>query len=323
MRESRGILVYVQVREKEIAEVSWEMLEIGKSLADAKNGPLYVCLAGNCAENELNRLFWYGIRTLYTGKDDISQGFCEEEHGLMLTECIWKCCPEVVLTGSTPEGKSTAAFAAANLRTGLTADCTALSWNKDGLLLQTRPAYGGKIMADILTKTARPQMVTVRQGAVQEHCKKKYQKPKMVYLNRPVCRHIQILSEKKQVLKEELRSAETILAIGAGIREKSDIKNFYNYAEKIGAYLAASRALTEKGWMPAHRQIGLSGSAVFADLLICCGISGSVQFCAGIQNVKKIIAVNTDKKAPIFKMADVCITGDMYEVMEKLTDCFF
>ena len=316
MRGYKGILVYVQVCGKKISDVSEELLAAGRRLADERHCPLYLLLAGYRMDGMIDRVSGYGAARVYLMDGEPVQNFRETVYGEILVECIRDCMPEIVLIGSTPEGKSTAAYAAAKLKTGLTADCTGLTLNEEGLLVQTRPAYGGRLMADILTKTARPQMVTVRRGVLNNPCPACGQKPEIKKLSGVEIQGLQIVSEYP-CISDPLLDAEIILAVGAGVRKREDISLFQSYAEKMHAQLASSRALVERGWMPPQSQIGLSGQAVAPKLLICCGISGSVQFCAGIRGAKKIIAVNTDRSAPVFREADFYIIGDMYKIFEK------
>lgn len=317
MKNNSGVLVFVQVCSGKLMQVSMELLAKGRTLAEKKDCPLYGLLAFPDAGKYMQTLSCFGITKLYTMEREHAVLFREDIYADALVNCVQDCRPEIVLVGSTPEGKSMAASAAARLRTGLTADCTALQFDERGFLVQTRPAYGGKRMADIITPSCVPQMVTVRQGILNEPERSVFHTPEIRKISVKTVSGIQISSEHPSDRGSELAHAKIILAVGAGVQKREDLETFYNYAQKMNARLASSRALVEKGWMPARTQIGLSGSAVSPQLLICCGISGSVQFLAGIRNAKKVIAINTDENAPIFKEADAYIVGDMYKIFEK------
>lgn len=243
-------------------------------------------------------------------------GFLAEEQCRALADYIEELRPDVVLAGATPEGRALAALLAARLRAGVTADCTALLLPEDGLLRQTRPAFGGDVMAEIVTPTARPQIATLRYGgdAIAD----------AAHSTRIAVRSVSLTPADGVTVEWVERvgtanaDARVIIAIGGGIRARGDIALFARLAERVGAELCCSRALVERGWMPRSAQIGLSGRSVSARLLITLGVSGSVQFQAGISSVGRLCAVADDASAPILRVADVPILGDLYEVVREL-----
>ncbi len=257
-----------------------------------------------------SRLKAYGLNTIYVYADTRFDSFIAEEQADALVSCIRKLQPDILLAGATPEGRMLAAMAAAALKTGVTADCTALSFREDGLLLQTRPAFGGSVMAQIVTPEARPQIATLRYGVSNAA---ETSKTKIILM--PVPENAQEESgghaEWLDRLSPQGNVERIVIAVGGGLISKDDLVLFERLAENCGAALMGSRALVERGWLPRSRQIGLSGQRTHADLLITFGISGSVQFMAGIQGIKRLCAVNIDENAPIMKAADVPIVGDM------------
>ena len=222
---------------------------------------------------------------------------------------------DVVLVPATPEGRTISSQIAAMLKTGVTADCTELEFNEDGLLVQTRPAFSGNIMASIITKEKRPQIASLRFKSEIEILDKK----------------TELIFEKSENLElpydaswldtaqnEENKHCDIIVAVGGGLNEKDDIEKFRTFAEKLNAELYSSRMLVDRGWMQRKNQIGLSGNSVSPKILITFGISGSLQFRAGLENIEKIISVNTEKDAPIMKIADVPVVCDLYEVLDEM-----
>lgn len=241
--------------------------------------------------------------------------FLAEEQTEVLHRFLDKREPEVLLIGATPEGRTLASMVAAKMKTGVTADCTALHFREDGLLVQTRPAYGGNIMADIITPSARPQIATVRYGATQI---KSDTVTELVFFDMPFQQSKGVWASWAEKIEGEEKTPEIIFALGGGLKQKEDIQLFLHAAKTMGAALMCSRSLVERGWFSKNSQIGLSGYSPKAKLLVAFGVSGSVQFMAGVQNIEKICAVNIEECAPILKAADIPLLADMYEVVHEL-----
>ena len=218
---------------------------------------------------------------------------------------------DILLFPATPEGRALSSMTAAKLHTGVTADCTELSFTEDGLLLQTRPAFSGNMLASIVTARSRPQIASLRfaspveeptgeTAVVRCRASEAYRAPYgTVWLDR--------------VKGSAGNGGRVILAVGGGLREKSDLDLFRILAEKLGAELCCSRMLVDRGWLPRSCQIGLSGRSVSPKLLLTFGISGSVQFRAGLDHAGRLCAVNTDPEAPIMKLADLPLVADCTE----------
>jgi len=251
--------------------------------------------------------------------------------------------PGVVLMGATHMGRSLAPRVAVRFRTGLTADCTALDIRPSGELVQTRPAFGGNIMATIVTREARPQMATVRPkvmvraeplapgraaalasgagltGARGEALvKRSVNSPRALASLVKHLRSVRTVSEVPVPKAESIVDAKVIVACGRGVRSAGDLALFGALAERLGGVLAGSRPLVEMGWLPASRQVGQSGRTVRPEVYIALGISGAIQHIAGMSGSRVIIAVNSDKDAPIFETANYGVVADIYEVVPEL-----
>ncbi|HWQ57506.1 MAG TPA: electron transfer flavoprotein subunit alpha/FixB family protein [Clostridia bacterium] len=258
-----------------------------------------------------------GLCRVYVIADRRFAAFIAEEHCAALVKLIRDLNPDIFLAPATPEGRALSSMAAAALHTGVTADCTALRLRADGLLLQTRPAFGGNVMAEIVTPKTRPQVATIRCGVASPSGGADTQ----IVLIGPgwvPARAREVSAEWVERVPPVGRNEDVVLALGGGVAAREDIALFRDIAERVGASLMCSRALVERGWFPRGAQIGLSGRRVDAGLLITLGVSGSAQFMAGAQGAKKLIAVNPDENAPIMRAADVPIIGNMYEIAHEL-----
>ena len=240
----------------------------------------------------------------------------------LYAHCIsqWLCQlqPEIVLFGATPLGRSLAPRIAARVQTGLTADCTVLAIDPEtGLLRQTRPAFGGNLLATIVCPQHRPQMATVRPGVLSALPFDGTRCGETVRTNlREACKApVTMLSHMPHPPVSDLREARIILSVGRGIGSQKNVKMARALAHKLGAQLGVSRPLVDAGWGEAHEQIGQTGHSVAPDLLIACGISGAIQHLAGIGRAKRVIAINSDPDAPIFSVADVGIVADCLDVL--------
>ncbi|WP_195268374.1 electron transfer flavoprotein subunit alpha/FixB family protein [Eubacterium sp. 1001713B170207_170306_E7] len=261
-----------------------------------------------------------GLRRVYLYSAPDAGMFCLERHRAAVTDCVRRLEPEILLFGATLEGRSLAPTVGAAFRTGVTADCTGLELNREGQLVQTRPAFGGRIMASILTKTARPQIATVRQGVFKASsgaaadCE-------IIPCGLPEAPgpRLAIEAGSDAPLPEQERRP-VVVAVGGGLRDKADLALFEHLAERLDADLMCSRVLVERGFLPQSRQIGLSGSAISAELLLCFGISGSVQFLSGVKSVGRLCAVNEDRDAEIMKNADYPVLGDLYGVARAMLE---
>ncbi|MGI6004029.1 MAG: electron transfer flavoprotein subunit alpha [Christensenellales bacterium] len=315
----QGILVFLQVQDGAIHPVGFEMIAKAKELAEQCDQSVYAVIAGGNITGLLDGLRGLGVDTVYVYEDPRLEIFRPDVYANVLADCIGEARPSSVLFGATLEARVLAPHVAVRFHTGLTADCTALEM-ESGRLVQIRPAFGGNIMAKIVTENARPQMATVRYKVMAPARAEGNAMPKIAPRTLPeeaLESPIEQL-ESQCIRSKDLALADVIVAIGNGLRKRGDIPLFQAFADKIAAQLACSRSLVEKGFMPIGRQIGLSGKSVRPRLIITLGVAGSIQFMAGMSGASHICAVNTDADAPIFSIAHTPMVGDMYDVVEAL-----
>ncbi len=320
-----GFLVYLQAEKGCLLPVSFEMIGTALRLRDssAAGQKVSAVLVGSGVTPLAGALSGYGLDSVFVYDDPCFASFRADATAAAVADCVRLLKPAVLLFGATNEGRTIAPLVAVAFKTGLTADCTELFINPEGLLAQVRPAFGGNVMARIVTKHTRPQMVTVRSGVMPAAARCEGPAPKISVLKAPEAARssrIRVVSREEVSGEKGLSEAKIILAVGSGVAKKEDLDFFRDCAEKMGASFASSRALVEKGWMPLCAQIGLSGTAVAPELLIACGISGSVQFRAGIGGAKRIIAINSDENAPIFLAAHKYAVGNMYELLPRIIE---
>ena len=318
--KSAPILVLIQTIENAIHPVSINVIETACSLGVQDKRNIYGILVCDELTLELQeQLNNCGLTEVFVYQNEVFKSFVPELHIAVIEGCIKQMKPDVFLASATPEGRAISSMLAARLKTGVTADCTQLSFDSKGLLLQTRPAFGGNIMAQIITPTTRPQIATLRFGTpdfIPSNTVTKITKVETEIKNNLATDIFAQWTEK--VSLNNTSNSQIIIALGAGVREKSDIEIFRNIAERFNASLMCSRALVDRGWFNRNNQIGLSGQTVSPKLLITLGISGSLQFLAGIRDAHRICAVTLDENAPILKVADCPIVGDLYEIAENL-----
>lgn len=312
-----GILVYLECQNGTLLTVGLELLGEAERLAKQKKMDIYAVAIGQNLDGIEQSLIGFPIAKLYLY--ETVDTFHIEIYQKTLIRCIQRCMPEIVLIGGTREGRALAPGVAVAFGSGLTADCTAFEMNEKGNLVQIRPAFGGNIMARILTEHTRPQFATVRPGMMQVSSQR-YDKMPSVFRESvlTIGNRIQIQNVYTKPKADTITEQKVLVAVGRGIRHKEDLAMFHELAESLGGKLACSRALVEKGWMPAERQIGLSGNSVAPEYLLTFGISGTVQFMAGMRNAKNIIAVNRDANAPIFRIAHYPICSDLYDVANHM-----
>ena len=320
-----GVMVVGEVRDGRLQKVTLELTSKGRELADDLGDELMVLLPGVDVERFSDELFEYGADRVILVEGEEFKYYNTGAYTKAVVEAVRRYLPSVVLYGATLFGRDLAPRVAQRLKTGITADCTGLSIDKEkGYLLQTRPAFGGNIMATIFTPNHRPQMASVRPGVMPLGEK--------VTGRRGVVERLKIeLTEKDlfqkilAVVKEvdkgvPLEEADVIVSGGRGVGRKENFKLLEDLARELGGVVAGSRVAVEKGWIPQERQVGQTGKTVSPKLYIACGISGSIQHRAGMENSKVIIAINTDPDAPIFSIAHYGIVGDLREVLPALTE---
>ena len=308
------VLIVGEERQKKISPITYELIGKGKELAQKIDEGIDCAYIGT-KENSLE-LLHYGLDRIFLLESD---DFIEESVTNSLSNLIKEMRPTIVLIGATNRGRSLAPRLAVKLRTGLTADCTGLEIDEKGEFLQIRPAFGGNVMATILTKTV-PKMATVRYK-VMDRAKRREEKSGSIEKIEP------LPYGKKKVLnlhpmeeKGDITEAEIIVSGGKGLGRKDGFGLIEELANVLGGVVGASRKAVDEGWINYSHQVGLSGRTVKPKLYIACGVSGSVQHLAGMQTSERIVAINDDENAPIFRVADVGIVGNLYEVIPKIID---
>jgi electron transfer flavoprotein alpha subunit len=321
----RGVWVYGEHFKGKVAPVVLELIGVGRQLADDRKTELAVVVLGNNLDSITKELSEYPLDKIYVYEAPELAQYDGERYSRVLADVIREYKPEIMLAGATTQGRSFMSQVAVRIYTGLTADCTGLAIGKDdGLLYQTRPAYGGNVMATILCPYTRPQMATVRHK-VFPICPKRSNgaKPEVVRLNpKP-----QLFSSRTEILDfiescEEtvnITEADVIVSGGRGIQDPSNFALLEELAKTLGGAVGASRAAVDAGWIPYCHQVGQTGKTVCPKLYIACGISGAVQHLAGMSSSETIIAINKDPDAPIFQVADFGIVGDCLEIVPLIT----
>lgn len=316
----RGIAVFAEQFGGRIAPVVYELLGKARALADETAQPVYALLVGENMQPAAHQLLCYGADVVYVYDHAELKDFRVLPYAAAFTDFIQKIRPSSVLVGATNLGRSLAPRVAARFKTGLTADCTRLEIKADTDLVQIRPAFGGNIMAQIVTPGHRPQFCTVRYKIFSPPA---LQEPRgrievMSLQAVDLCDATQVLQVLPQEQHADISEAEAIVAVGRGIKAQKDLAMARHLAAALGAQMACTRPLIEKGWFDAKKQIGLSGRTVKPKIIVTLGVSGSVQFAAGMQNADLILAVNNDPAAPIFNIAHYAMVGDVYEVLPIL-----
>jgi electron transfer flavoprotein alpha subunit len=300
--------------------VSLELLGKARELSRVTGHPVSALLIGSGTEKAAEQLLRYGADEVYVYDHPDCGNFVISPYAAMFADFIEKTKPSSILVGATSLGRSLAPKVAARVRAGLTADCTMLEMRENTDLVQIRPAFGGNIMAQIVTPDTRPQFCTVRYKIFSAPEK---QEPhgkivRMEITPDMLKGNTEVLKVEKKPEETDISDAGIIVVCGRGLKSKDDIALAASLADALGAQLACTRPLVEAGWFDPRRQIGLSGRTVKPKLIITLGVSGSVQFAAGMRNSDLIIAVNSDRNAPIFNIAHCGYVGDLYEIVPAL-----
>lgn len=325
LSEYSGVWVYAEQRSGKLMPVVIELLGEGKKLANDIGTDLSAILIGHNVENLAEELIKYGADKIYIFDDSRVENYITDAHTTIIANAINKYKPEIVLCGATHIGRDLAPRVAARVDTGLTADCTALDIDpEDKNLRQTRPAFGGNLMATIVCKNHRPQMSTVRAGVMEQAEFNEDYKGEIIKLDIALTENDFRTEVIETVIEEEnevsLIDADFIISGGLGLGDAEGFKLLQTLAHELDGVIGASRAAVDEGWIPQTYQIGQTGSTVRPKIYIACGISGAIQHVAGMSNSDIIIAINSDENASIFDVADYGIVGDIYEVVPMLIE---
>ncbi len=328
-----NVFVYIEVEEQTIADVSLELLTKGRELASTLGVKLEAVLFGHNVRSLAPELAAYGADTVWVADDEIFAPFRTLPHTAALVGLIEQQKPQIVLFGATPVGRDFAPRVSSALHSGLTADCTELviGDHKDAksgreytdLLYQIRPAFGGNIIATIVNPDHRPQMATVREGVMRKEPQATPAAGEVREFDwRPMVKDtdlaVRIVERYIEERKIDIKGASIIVAGGYGLGSKENFRLVHELADVLGAEVGASRAAVDAGFTEHERQIGQTGVTVRPKLYIACGISGQIQHTAGMDGSAMIVSINTDPAAPICKIADYAITGDVNEVIPKM-----
>lgn len=319
----KGIAVYLDQTDGAIHPVSLELLGKARELAGKVGHPVIALLAGTEMGQAADEMLHYGIDKLYLYEHALLEHFRIEPYTAVFEDFIKRCQPAVVLVGGTAIGRSLAPRVAARFRTGLTADCTFLDIQKNTDLDQIRPAFGGNIMAHIRTPHNRPQFATVRYKIFSAPERMAAASGEIIRVKLDaalLASKIETLSSSRKAPVRNIEDADVLVVAGQGIQRVENMALLTELAEKLGGMVGGTRPVIEAGWLEPRRQIGLSGRTVKPKLLIACGVSGSVQFAAGMSGADKIVAINIDPDAPIFKIAHTAIVGDVCEILPSLLE---
>jgi len=325
-KEYSGVWVYVEQTDGKPAIVSWELLGAGANLSKTLGVELCAVVIGSGVENLCQEAFAYGATKTYLIDAPVFRHYRTEPYYKAICHLSRKFKPEIILVGATGLGRDLAGAVATDLATGLTADCTGLDIDDRGFLLQTRPAFGGNIMATILTERTRPQMSTVRPHVMSLPAKDS-SRTGVVIRESPAIdeediavKMLELIDDRKHGQDVDIAAAEVIVSGGRGMMSKENFKILQELADELGGVVGSSRSAVEAGWMPVERQVGQTGKTVRPKIYIACGISGAIQHLVGMQSSDVIIAINRDKQAPIFEVATYGIVGDLFKIVPAVTD---
>ncbi|MCB2181464.1 MAG: electron transfer flavoprotein subunit alpha [Desulfobulbaceae bacterium] len=321
----KGVWVFAEYRNGRVAPVTFELLGAARKLADRRNVPLSAVLFIDNKDDVPAQLISYGADKVYVLDDPAFGQFTDEIYGNALEDLIRQHKPEIVLAGATAIGRSFIPRVATSLQTGLTADCTELDiHDEDGSLLQTRPAFGGNIMATIACPDHRPQMATVRPLVMKALEPDNARSGEVVDCSIAPERIVSRVKVRKFVPLEgdqiNLNEADVVIAGGRGLENEKGFLLINDLADQLGGAVAASRAAVDSGWIPYPHQVGQTGKTVSPKVYIACGISGAIQHLVGMQSADTIIAINRDPNAPIFDVATYGVVGDLFDILPKLIE---
>ncbi|MCM2358778.1 MAG: electron transfer flavoprotein subunit alpha [Geobacteraceae bacterium] len=321
----RGVWVFVEQTEGEAAKVSWELLGKGRELAAALGVELAAVVIGDNVAELCSEAFAYGADKAYLLDAPVFRHYRTESYLKGVCHLVERYRPEVILMGATGLGRDLAGAVATVQKTGLTADCTGLAIDDRRNLMQTRPAFGGNIMATIMCDKYRPQMATVRPHVMAMPERQEGRTGEIVRESCPMAetdilvKVLEVMSDKKGKGQIDIAGADFIVSGGRGMMGKENFAMLQELADELGGVVGASRSAVDAGWMPPERQVGQTGKTVRPKIYIACGISGAIQHLVGMQDSDTVIAINRDREAPIFEVASYGIVGDIFQIVPAMT----
>ncbi|HUV11191.1 MAG TPA: electron transfer flavoprotein subunit alpha/FixB family protein [Acidimicrobiia bacterium] len=323
-KEHQGVWVLGEQSKGRVERITHELLRRGRELADKRNTELVALILGHDVDaGDLQEVIERGAdRVVVVEAPELAQ-FLVEPYACCMLRVIEEHRPEIVIAGATSTGRTLMPYVAVGADAGLTADCTVLDIEKDsGLLLQTRPAIGGNILATIKTATHRPQMATVRPRSTKPADRVAGRKGEIVRLKAPpecLSSRVRRLGFLPDESEHGIQEADVVVTAGRGVKKAENVAVVRALADALTAALGASRDVVDRGWLSYPHQVGLSGKTVTPKLYVAVGVSGAIQHLAGMQTAEVIVAINSDPDAPIFNVADFGIVGDLFDVVPALT----
>ena len=324
LSEYRGVLIFAEQRRGRPHPVAYELLGKGRELAERLGEPLYAVIVGSGVGQGAEELVARGADRVFVYDDPALADFRDDPYSALLVELAQEEKPSIFLIGATAIGRSLGPKVAACLETGLTADCTGLEIDTETrLLVQTRPAFGGNIMATIICPDRRPQIATVRYKVMPEAERDPTRRGEIV--EKPVDARrlpdrVKILGFQPAAEEVSIVDADIVVSGGKGLGDPKGFELIEELAHALGGAVGASRPTVDEGWIEYRHQVGLSGRTVRPKLYMACGISGAVQHLAGMKTSDVIIAINRDREAPILGVASLGAVGDLYEVVPRLIE---
>lgn len=331
--KTNEVWVYIEQNDGKIADVSLELLGKGTELAKKLKVKVGAVIIGHSVKNLTDKIIEYGAEKVYIAEHPSLKSYITLPYAKVVVDMIKEYGPQIVLYGATTTGRDLAPRITSELRVGLTADCTELQIGdhkiKDkeykDILYQIRPAFGGNIIATIVSPDHRPQMATVREGVMKMNTPNKSNKGEVIEFKADIPNELMITEVIKRFQQEKsvnLKSANIIVSGGMGVGTKDNFKLMHNLAHTLGGEVGASRAAVDAGFISKDHQVGQTGITVRPKLYIAVGISGSIQHMAGMSESNRIISINKDPKAPIFQISHYGIVGDLNEVVPKFIEVF-
>ena len=319
----KNVWVIAEMLDSKVQSVTHELLGAARRLADTRGSEVFCVVMGNGVDGEAEQLLAYQADTVIVIDDPTLENFVDEIQAKALCRLIDKYKPEIVICGATTRGRALIPRVAVMTRAGLTADCTGLEIEPEsGLLLQTRPAFGGNIMATIKCENYRPQMSTVRPRVMTAPEPDASRKGRIIKEDledaekKARMRVLEVMGDSSDAVR--LSDAKFIVTGGRGMKGPENFQLLHDFATRVGGAVGASRAAVDAGWIPYAHQVGQTGQTVQAKVYMACGVSGQIQHLVGMQSCDYIIAINKDPDAPMMQLADVAIVGDLFEVIPKL-----
>ena len=322
---SRDVYVFAEQRDGELQKVGIELVGKARELADDLGQQVAAVLLGSGVKDKAQELIACGADKVVVVDDVMLEEYVTEPYTKALTAVINAKDPEIVLYGASSIGRDLAPRVSARIHTGLTADCTALEIDEETkLLMMTRPAFGGNIMATIVCEDFRPQMATVRPGvmkALESDASRSGEVEEFKVEFSAADMNVKVRETVKTAHKSvDITEAKILVSGGRGIGSADKFKMLEELADVMEGEVSSSRACVDSGWISADRQVGQTGKTVRPELYLACGISGAIQHAAGMENSEFIVAINRDEDAPIFDIADLGIVGDLNTIVPKLTE---